>query len=86
MASYSALLVDYLTSQDENYHGYVGNGWVTVNSMLTAKNIAGTHGRDSWSPAPDEEFNGNTLACVLEYAAGYERGKYPTVQVGDDEH
>eukprot|EP00972_Heterocapsa_arctica_P008358 1221427-Heterocapsa_arctica.AAC.1 len=78
MDSFTALLVDFLTSVNEDNNQ--GNGWVTVNSLLTAPNVAGTNGLKSWSPGPGEEFTGDTLACVLGYAAQYERGKYPAIQ------
>eukprot|EP00972_Heterocapsa_arctica_P105070 15480898-Heterocapsa_arctica.AAC.1 len=61
LASFHKLVVEFLQGIDEDFNK--GNGWVTVNSLLTSPGVAGTDPRSSWSPAVGEEFTGDTLAC-----------------------
>eukprot|EP00972_Heterocapsa_arctica_P100173 14771119-Heterocapsa_arctica.AAC.1 len=69
--SFTKLLVESLQNVNEEIS--TGNGWVTVHSLLTASGVPGTDPQTSWSPGVGEHFTGDTLACVLEYAATIER-------------
>eukprot|EP00972_Heterocapsa_arctica_P006237 916287-Heterocapsa_arctica.AAC.1 len=80
LSSYVRHLVTLLKGVDENHPGYADKGYITVNSLLTAPPVAGTHPYDSWAPAPGEQFDGHVLAFVLAHAAQMGNGNYPAVQ------